>query len=111
MKNNYNVLWADVAEKDLIGIVEYIADDNPVTAIKILDKIKSRANSLYNFPERGRIVSELFDQGISDYHEIVVSPWRIIFKVEENEVLVLSVLDSRRNVEDILLRRLIQIRS
>jgi len=111
MKTNFNVLWVDVAEKDLIEIVEHIARDDPTTATKILGRLKSGANSLHNFPERGRIVPELFDQGISVYHELVESPWRIIYRVEQNKVLVLSVLDSRRNVEDILLRRLIQIRS
>ena len=111
MKKNFQVLWSEVAENDLVGLAEYIADDDPGTALKTMDKIKRRTNSLFNLPERGRIVSELLDQGIADYHELIVSPWRIIYKIEDKKVLVLSVLDSRRNVEDILLRRLIQIRS
>ncbi|NQV51399.1 MAG: type II toxin-antitoxin system RelE/ParE family toxin [Candidatus Marinimicrobia bacterium] len=110
MKKPYSVLWTDVAENDLIGIIDYIAEEDPGAALKIMDKIRRRTNSLFNLPERGRIVRELSEQGISGYHELIVSPWRIIYKIEDNKVLVLSVLDSRRNVEDILLRRLIQIR-
>ncbi len=111
MKKIYSVFWADVAENDLIGIIDYIAEEDHVAALKIINKIKRRTNSLFPLPARGRIVPELLDQGILDYHELIVSPWRIIYKIEAQKVLVLSVLDSRRNVEDILLRRLIQIRT
>jgi addiction module RelE/StbE family toxin len=106
MKQRYSVLWSNIAEKDLRSIIEYIADDNPSNAVKIFKNIKKRAASLYNFPERGRVVPELRDQGILSYRELVIPPWRILYRVSENEVYVLSVLDSRQNVEDILLKRL-----
>jgi addiction module RelE/StbE family toxin len=106
MKQRYRVLWSNIAEKDLRSIIEYIADDNPSNAVKIFKNIKKRAASLYAFPERGRIVPELRDQGILSYRELVIPPWRILYRVSKNEVYVLSVLDSRQNVEDILLKRL-----
>jgi len=40
------------------------------------------------------------------YREIVTAPWRIIYRISDKNVYVLSVLDARRNVEDILLKRL-----
>ena len=107
MRDNYKIKWAEVAEKDLKGIVEYIAEDSPVNALKILKKIKQKASSLYTLPERGRIVSELQDQGILIYRELIIPPWRIIYRISEMKVYVLSVLDARQNVEDILLKRLI----
>ncbi len=107
MNKKFKVVWADVAENDLIGIIEYIAEDDPTSAKNVLRKIKGRAGSLFDFPEKGRIVPELLDQGIAEYHELVVTPWRIIYKMGKKRVHVLSVLDSRRNVEDILLRRMI----
>jgi plasmid stabilization system protein ParE len=67
--------------------------------IKIFKRIKQKASSLYTFPERGRIVPELRDQGILQYRELVISPWRILYRISEKRVLVLSVLDSRRNIE------------
>jgi toxin ParE1/3/4 len=107
MSNNYKIEWAEVAEKDLKGTVEYIAKDSPTNALKILKKIKQKASSLYTFPERGRIVPELLDQGILIYRELIIPPWRIIYRISEMKVYVLSVLDARQNVEDILLNRLI----
>ena len=106
MTKKYEVIWSNIAENDLKNIVEYIADDSPSNALKIFKSIKQKALSLYTFPERGRIVPELRDQGILQYRELVISPWRILFRISEKSVLVLSVLDSHRNIEDILLKRL-----
>ncbi len=108
MKPKCQVVWATVAENDLKKIIGFISVESPGNALKILKKIKERASSLYTLPERGRIVPELQDQGISQYRELIISPWRLIYRVAEHEVYVLSVIDSRRNVEDILLKRLIQ---
>jgi plasmid stabilization system protein ParE len=107
MSDNYKIEWAGVAENDLKGIVEYIAEDSPVNALKILKKIKQKASSLYALPERGRIVPELQEQGIMIYRELIIPTWRIIYRISETKIYVLSVLDGRQNVEDILLKRLI----
>jgi len=106
MNKKYYIVWSDVAENDLRNIVEYIADDSPHNALKLFKRIKQEASSLYTLPERGRIVPELRDHGILQYREIIISPWRILYRISEKSVLVLSVLDSRRNIEDILLQRL-----
>lgn len=106
MNKKYDVVWSNVAEDDLRNIVEYIADDSPPDALKVFKRIIQKSSSLYTLPERGRIVPELRDQGILQYRELVIPPWRILYRVSEKSILVLSVLDSRRNIEDILLKRL-----
>jgi len=106
MKKKYRVLWSNIAENDLKNIIEHIADDSLPKALKLFEIIRQKASSLDTFPERGRIVPELRDQGIQQYREIVISPWRILYRISEMDVFVLSVLDSRRNIEDILLKRL-----
>ena len=108
MSTVFKVHWADVAEDDLQSILLYIAEDSPANARKFFEKIKEKASSLSQLPERGRIVPELQDQGIFLYRECIVAPWRIIYRISEKKVFILTVLDSRRNVEDILLKRLIQ---
>jgi len=107
MSQKYDIIWAGVAENDLKEIIEYIATDSPANALIALKKIKQKASSLYTLPERGRIVPGLKDQGILLYRELIVPPWRIIYRISEMKVYVLSVLDARQNVEDILLGRLI----
>lgn len=107
MKPKYKVVWANVAESDLKDIIEYISIDSPQNALNLLNKIKQKASDLYALPERGRIVPELKDQGILQYREIVISPWRLIYRITERKVFVLSLIDSRRNVEDILFKRFV----
>jgi len=106
MNKKYKVEWATVAEMDLKQIIDYVAADSPGNALQILKKVKQKASSLYTFPERGRIVPELQSQGIHIYRELIVAPWRIIYRISDVAVFILTVIDSRQNVEDILLNRL-----
>ena len=106
MKKKYKIIWSDIAEKDLVNIIEYIAVDNKNNALKIFNKIKEKTSNLYHHPERGRIVPELKAFGIQQYRELIIPPWRIIYRISEGKVYVLSVIDSRQNVEDCLLKRL-----
>jgi len=107
MKKKYRVIWADVAENDLSNIIEFIANDSPTKALQILEIIKEKTSSLHHLPERGRLIPELQEHGISQYREIIISPWRVIYRISDRNVYVLAVLDSRQNIEDILLKRLI----
>ena len=107
MNPKHQVIWASVAENDLKEIIEYISEDSPCNALKLLEKVKEKASSLYTLPERGRIVPELQDQGISQHRELITPPWRLIYRISERKIYILSVIDSRQNVEDILLKRLI----
>jgi toxin ParE1/3/4 len=108
MNKKYEVEWAAVAENDLKQIIDYMATESPSNALQILKKIRQKASSLYAFPERGRIVPELQGQGIHTYRELIVAPWHIVYRISDVTVFVLSVIDSRQNVEDILLDRLIK---
>ena len=110
MRKKFKVTWASSAVQDLENIVAYIAEDSPANARKILSKIKNKASSLYHSPLRGRFVPELQGQGLLLYRELIIPPWRLMYRVSDNNVLVLSFLDSRQNVEDILMGRLINLK-
>ena len=110
MNKTFEVIWSNVAENDLTSIIEYIAADSPSNALRIFKNIKQTASNLCIFPERGRVVPELRNQGILQYRELIISPWRVIYRISEKIVYVLSVLDSRQNIEDILLKRLINLK-
>ncbi|MFZ1983745.1 MAG: type II toxin-antitoxin system RelE/ParE family toxin [Desulfatitalea sp.] len=108
MSKTYHVVWAAVAQSDLKQIIDYIAIDSPGNALQILRKIKQKASNLSTLPDRGRLVPELKDQGIHTYRELIIAPWRIIYRISDTTVFVLTVIDSRRNVEDILLNRFVR---
>ena len=108
MTSACTVEWSKTSESDLIAIVKYLHNNSPQAATKAFDKIKDKTTDLMIFPERGRIVPELLAQGIGHYRELVIPPWRVIYRFSGAIVYVLAVIDSRRNVEDILLDRLIR---
>jgi len=108
MSAGYTVLWTEVAEKDLREIIAFIAGDKVQNAVRALENIRDKASELYTFPERGRIVPELHSNGVFVYRELIISPWRLLYRITESNVYITAVLDSRRNVEEILLQRLIQ---
>ena len=45
---------------------------------------------------------------ILSYREMICLPWRSIYRIMENKVWILAVIDGRRNVEDILLERFVE---
>lgn len=107
MNPKYKIVWTNVAENDLKKIIDFISIDSPQNALKIFKSIKQKVSNLYALPERGRIVPELQGQGISQYRELIIPPWRLMYRIDERKIYILSVIDSRRNVEDILLARLV----
>jgi toxin ParE1/3/4 len=104
----YTVFWTETAQNDLEGIIDYISNDSMDNALSILYKIKEKAETLYSYPDRGRIIPELKFHNIENYRELILNPWRIIYKIDKDKIYVLSVLDGRRNIEDILLERLLK---
>ena len=96
------------AEDDLNEIIMFIAQNNPQTALKIMERIKARVDSLENFPNKGAYVPELLKRNIKDYRQVIEPPWRIIYKIDDNIVNVLAIIDSRRNLQDILVKKLLK---
>ena len=109
MNKKYKVIWASAAENELARIIEFITIDSPANALKVLDKLKEKAANLFHSPKRGRIIPELQEYGIYQYRELIVAPWRLMYRAQGDKVYVLAVLDSRQNIEDILLKRVLDI--
>ncbi len=99
------VLWTRTAKNDLEEIIKYIAQDSLETAIKKYEEIKATAKKLSIFPEQGRIIPELAEQNIIKYRELIILPWRLMYKIEKEAIYIMAVIDGRRNIEDILLQR------
>jgi len=100
------VRWSAAAEADLADILDYVAAERPLTAEKLLAQFRKRSSTLHEAADRGRQVPELLRQGISEYRELVISVWRLIYRVHSDTVDVVMLLDARRDVEDLLLLRL-----
>ena len=107
MSKTYKVQWTSNTKEDLLNIVDYINQDSNECARKVYEQIKEKAQSSNFFPLRGRVVPELQKEGIIIYRELIVQPWRIMYKVEKNTVYIMAIFDSRQNVEELLLQKLL----
>lgn len=107
-ENKYKIKWAVPAQLDLIEIAEFIADDRLSVARRIVRKIREKISKLEIAPERGRVVPELSKQGITQYREMIISPWRILYQIDEKVVYIVLVVDGRRNLEDVLFKRIMR---
>ena len=105
---DYQVIWTNSAKYDLENIIEYIKIDSISNAKKIFSQIKEKCNNLYYFPMKCRIVPELQQIGIIKYRELIYKRWRVIYKIDNKKVYILIVVDSSRNVEDLLFQRLLK---
>jgi len=106
--SRYTVEWAFTARDDLESVASYIAEDSAINALSVVERIEARAETLVTLPMRGRIVPELRWHGVMTFHELIEKPWRLIYRIEADRVVVVSVLDGRRSLEDLLLDRFVR---
>lgn len=89
------VRWTKAALSHLTAIYEYIRLDSPHYAIRVVDKITTKSQLLIDFPQSGSLVPEYKDQ---DIRQVFEWPYRIIYRIAENEVQVLAILHGAREV-------------
>jgi toxin ParE1/3/4 len=104
-----SVKWSFDAKADLVEIISYIKEAaGPKTAKQVYDRIKEKISKCGDYPEGYRLVPELQEIGVLEYREIIETPWRIFFRVAGDEIRIISVIDGRRNVEDILYKKVME---
>ena len=105
----YRVFYVEDAERDIEDIHAYIARKDSMTrADAILDAIDAQCNTLKDFPERGNHPKELRELGIEVYREMHFKPYRIIYRIIGQDVVILGVFDGRRDMESLLQRRVLR---
>lgn len=104
-REDFEVFWSEVAVQDLERIVDFIEREAPIAAQRVFDEIAERSRNLESLPFRGRVVLELARYEVTTYRELIVPPYRLMYRIDGNRVLVVAVFDSRRDLEDILLSR------
>jgi toxin ParE1/3/4 len=106
----FEVLLTGDAQRDLEEIGDYIAaHDTPANADHVLDRIGKTLETLSSFPERGTHPAELLALGIREYREVFFKPYRIVYRVLDDAVYILLIVDGRRDMQSLLQRRLLEM--
>ena len=90
------VIWTPRARADLKAIHDYIANDSPQNAKKIVQGMINKAETLLNLPNLGKMTPEMQDPLI---REISAYSWRIIYHQRQSNIFVLTVVHKRRQLE------------
>ena len=93
------VHWTDTALRHLDAIHAYIAGSSTQYADGIVDRLTRRSIQIAAFPESGRMVPE-FD--VDDVREVIENPYRIIYRLKQDQVDILAVFHSREQLPESL---------
>jgi len=104
----YQVVLTHDAERDLEEIHSYISNkDSIVNADHVLDQLLRVADNLADFPEKGAYLKELNALGIQEYRQTFFKPYRVIYRIHGQQVVVYVIADGRRDMQTLLSRRLL----
>lgn len=73
----------------------------------MLEQIEGVFSKGNEHPERGSFPKELVAIGIREYREIHFKPYRIVYRIMDARVFVYLIVDGRRDMQALLLRRLL----
>ena len=88
-----NLRWSKRAVRDLAQIHLYIEADDPDAADRWVRKLWQRAELASRTPMAGRIVPEY---GRPDFREVFVKTYRIIYRVDGRDIVVITVIEGHR---------------
>jgi toxin ParE1/3/4 len=104
----FAVKFTPGARKDLRNIHDYIArNDSLEHADSVARKIIEEALSLGTAPARGAYPAELLALGRRDVRQVFFKPYRILYKVRGETILIAVIADGRRDMQSLLAGRLI----
>ncbi|SRR5579883_851930 len=104
----YEVLLTSDAEIDLQDLYDYIAHSDSIQAAHVLGRLEDVTNNLAADPSRGSTPKELRSLGIGEYRQVFFKPYRVIYRVIEERVVIYLIADGRRNMQSLLSRRLLR---
>ena len=93
-KSTGPISWTARALADLRAIDNYVATDNPVAAARWVGRLIAKAEAAARVPLAGRVVPE---KAQADLREVFVGTYRIVYRVREGGIVVLTVFEGHRS--------------
>jgi plasmid stabilization system protein ParE len=87
------VFWSPLARQRVLEIAEWIRWDKPGAAARWVERLLAEVETLADLPRRGRVVPEL-DR--PEVRELLFGNYRVIYRIEEDELVILTVRHGRR---------------
>lgn len=94
------IRWTVAAQRDLNEIADYVAQDNPEAAARVIEEIRNGVGRLATFPQLG------CEGLVPGTRELVMAglPYLIAYRVRQETIEVLAVLHAARDRVQMLAR-------
>ena len=104
------IILTDDAAKDFQAIAEAARQrEGAAKGEQIIDKIVKAAQELAHTPQKGGRLRELVDLGNREYREIFSGPYRLVYRLVEQNIQVLLIADNRKDIRALLEQRLLRV--
>jgi len=90
------VVWAPSALEDMDSIAQYIARDSADHAALFVLRLCEATDRLQDFPLSGHAIPEMGDESC---REILHGPYRIMYRISDDEVWITGIVHGARNWE------------
>ena len=92
------VLFTPSAERDLNHILDWIAEDRPLTAVKVITKIRDKCRLYATQPKIGQRRPEF----PGEYRSFPVDRWVVFYRTRDDGIEVHRVLDGSQDLDSLL---------
>jgi toxin ParE1/3/4 len=77
---SFRILWSDSALERITEFLDFIAEDNPAAAKRVVENLRQRVGILAEQPRLGRPISEGIDP---DLRRLVVGKYIVVYRIQE----------------------------
>jgi plasmid stabilization system protein ParE len=90
-----SVRWSLNARRNLFDTIVDLDRTSDIVALALVRRIDAAVQNLAAFPRIGRVLRNYEDDGI---HEVPVGNYRLIYALDDDEVRMIALLHTRRDV-------------
>jgi plasmid stabilization system protein ParE len=105
------IIWAKHGENAFNEILDYITKNSgPINSEKEFEKVIGGIELLKSERVTTRKSQDLKNIGINDVYELNINPWKVYYKIidDNKTVSIQQIIDTRRNIEEVLLNLIIE---
>lgn len=89
------------ARRDILDIWLQIAVSRPISADRVIDRIKARCSQLKDFPHMGPVRPDIF----AEARIILIDRWLAIYLIDARGPQIVRIVDAARDLRDLTFLR------
>lgn len=97
----HNITWTKSAKNDLLELVDYIAEENPISAQEFLDKLENMAEHISQFPQLGVGLEKLLP-----IRQVLINPARLLYIERKSGLIIIACVHQSMDWQTLLTKRL-----